>query len=456
MIASLVAALLMQGTGCQPSEIPLTVGEICSDIVIVEQPFQISGSSSTKFDVVFVGEGFKDSSVDILLFKQKVDEAIQCLSSPPYARSAFNFYRVRLVSNDSGSDHPNASPAVCRDTPLNSTFGDPSPSSPFHDEWYVLVDEDRTEVAAECATKNYDQIVVLVNDPAYGGLAYSPPHASVLTVSIGQGFEHVLLHEMAHGFAGLGDEYTDQNNFCYPFEAGEPKFPNVTCSTNRQTSKWPIDPLVPIPTDLDTLGSVFPTKSVCDRRATVGLWEGAATYDRCVYRSQLTCRMREENQGFCKACEAAIARAVCSKCPGFATIDASLLPHPLRCRVGAIVRIPIPARIECLNPEASGETQQQQQPSSSGIAQIDIGPLSDVESVGVVKVDARGRTTVESAHLAPSDPSSPEGQGDWYTARFEIEKGAHYYVEFSPAVCEDRYFSFSIRLSVNGREVPLM
>jgi len=81
-------------------------GETCSDSVIVEQPFQLSGSSATKFDVVFVGEGFKDSSVDILLFKQKVDEAIQCLSSPPYARSAFNFYRVRLVSKDSGSDHP--------------------------------------------------------------------------------------------------------------------------------------------------------------------------------------------------------------------------------------------------------------------------------------------------------------------------------------------------------------
>jgi len=66
---------------------------------------------------------------------------------------------------------------VCRDTPLNSTFGDPSPSSPFHDEWYLLVDKDSAEVAAECATMYYDQIVVLVNDPKYGGIAYSPSDA---------------------------------------------------------------------------------------------------------------------------------------------------------------------------------------------------------------------------------------------------------------------------------------
>jgi hypothetical protein len=440
VIVSLIAVFLLQSDLCPPPE------RVRDGPAFVVYPPEISGSSSTALDVVFVGEGFTESSEDVTLFEEKVGEAIQHLSTPPYERCAFNFYSVRLVSKESGASHPRNLPAESKDTPLKAQFG-----GRFQPEWYLFVDTAEAMYAAALATPDYGLIAVLVNDESYGGLAYW--YLPILTASIGCGFENVILHEMGHKFADLGDEYGDNEyDDCCPSECNT-KYPNTTVDTARVSLKWPVDESVPIPTDLNVLGQKFSATEDSLKRI-VGLWQGALTYNKCVYRPQFTCKMREENKSFCAVCTEAITRTTRAKCSDIPTLDVSVLAQPIQCMVDVLYRIPLSPCLKCLA-AADEAAAAEMSFSEDDMARIEIGPLPGVETVNIVASDGLGREIVATATPSPADPSLPQDQSPMFSATFAIEPDVHYYVEFTPAGCKKAYFTLSIRIYVNDKEIQV-
>jgi len=421
--------------------------------VVIVYPFQISGSSWNRFDVVFVGEGFTASEEDVARFETRVGEAIKYLSVSPYARCAFNFYWVRLVSNESGSDHPLDSSLGCKDPPLNSHFGRPG-----WNEWDLMVEPDDRQRCSDLVNSivpNWDVIVVLVNDTMYGGFNYDDEH--FLTVSVGTGFQNVLPHEMGHAFAGLGDEYGDLVDWetYYPIEGGEPDNPNVTINT-APPLKWEVDPAVPIPTDLTALRlkPEFAGKSDAELERTVGLWEGAARVDRGAFRPQFDCRMRSEFADFCKVCTEAVSAARTAACAA-PILEGQPQPRPLHCIAGSTVRVPLPPCPNCLT-AVDEETLARLRFSRSDQVRVEIGPLPGVEVVKIIHREGWLETVVATGHPMPSDPSSPAASQPIFSAEFPVEASGHYYIEFSPVTCEVPRFSFSVRVFVNGVSVRLL
>ena len=67
----------------------------------------VNGSSTSKFDIVFIGDGFQKN--EQTAFNNKVNEAVAALQSRPgYSERmcGFNIWRVNVLSTDSGIDHP--------------------------------------------------------------------------------------------------------------------------------------------------------------------------------------------------------------------------------------------------------------------------------------------------------------------------------------------------------------
>lgn len=438
-IVSLIAISLTQFDLCPPP----APGPADKNFVVY--PPVVSGPSSTAFDVVFIGEGFTASIEDTTRFREKLHEAIGHLNTSPYKKCAFNFYAVRLVSNESGADHPLDDPPTFKDTPLGAHFGDPNSSSPYHDKRFLLLDDTtKTREAVALATQNYDQIVVLVNDSCYGGLAYE--YLRILTVSIGRGFENVLLHEMGHGFADLGDEYGGVPKCCPSLWT---MHANTTVDTARAWLKWPVDPRVPIPTDSVGLREAFPATPASELLLMAGLWEGAVMYDSCVYRPHFTCRMREEQADFCTVCSGAIDCETQSRCLEITTLDLPLPEEGFRCPAEAVFRIPLDPCLKCLAVSGAAAIAEFDF-SEKGDARVEVGPLPGVETVYLTGTNDRGRHVV--AEL--TEESAPPDQNTMFSVTFAIEDGTSYCIEFSPVDCKEEYFTPTVRILVNGQDVP--
>ncbi len=147
----------------------------------------------------------------------------------------------------------------------------------------------------------YDQIYILVNTEKYGGGAILN-HYNV-SVNSNQKAGKIFIHELGHGFAGLGDEYYDSStsyNDFYNLEI-EPWEPNITTLKNFD-SKWGhlILKNVPIPTP----DSVIYEKNM-------GVFEGGGYSAKGIYRPKKDCLMKSfDGDVFCEACAEAIVKMI--------------------------------------------------------------------------------------------------------------------------------------------------
>jgi hypothetical protein len=91
------------------------------------------------------------------------------------------------------------------------------------------------------------------------------------------------------------------------FTGTEPKQPNVTINTNRQTLKWAwaVGASTPLPTGGD---DYTPPKPVgWNDNTGVGLFEGgSASFSTGIYRPVINCRMKSNDPAFCPVCDAAM------------------------------------------------------------------------------------------------------------------------------------------------------
>lgn len=206
--------------------IPVTQAQVFSvDTVLY------NGSSSKLINLVFMGDGFQGSEMNSYIDNVRT-VSNYLLNTSPFAeyKNYFNVFAISVPSSQSGANHPGTAsdesssggqPALTVNTYFNSTFD----YSSIH---RLLVPRNYTALNNVLFTNFpfYDQALILVNSPYYGGSGGAYATSSLNTSS----FE-VMVHETGHSFAGLADEYFAGDNYF-----GEK--PNMTQQTNPLLVKW--------------------------------------------------------------------------------------------------------------------------------------------------------------------------------------------------------------------------
>jgi hypothetical protein len=156
-----------------------------------------NGEPSNRIDIVFLGDGYTIN--DIALYASDVQDYVNFMfnSVTPYKEYStyFNVYKVTVISQESGSDHPEVNPPVYRNTALGTYYGCAGIDR-------LICADDESVYAAAQSVPWYDEIAVLVNDPTYGGSG-----GGYLTSYNGYWGPYVYMHELGHSFALLADEY---------------------------------------------------------------------------------------------------------------------------------------------------------------------------------------------------------------------------------------------------------
>jgi hypothetical protein len=259
-----------------------------------------AGNPANRVDVLLLGDGFVTGEEP--RFNALADEVTAgFFSIPPYLeyRKLVNVSRLFVPSSQSGADHPPYS-AGCRDDSCcaDAAANGDARAGMFRDTAFdakyctaqihrlVTVDIGKVLVAASAAP-NWDHIVVVVNDPVYGGsgglLSVLSAHDSAVLLAA---------HEWGHSFTNLADEYVTEGfvELCsdWLIRGGCP--PNITDRRDPASVKWRawFTPGIPIPTPAGNPG--------------VGLFEGAGQATG-FYRPADDCLMRTlGSSGFCPVC----------------------------------------------------------------------------------------------------------------------------------------------------------
>jgi hypothetical protein len=165
-----------------------------------------NGNSDKHINLVILGDGYTNSE----LSKFEVDAAnftTVFFNLPPYSyyKKYFNVFIVKVPSNQSGASHPGTAtdvaepviPVITVDNYFGSTFD-------YYQIHRLLVATKTSAISNVLAANfpNYDQTMILVNSPYYGGSGGYYTVASTHSQS-----SQIAVHELGHSFAGLKDEY---------------------------------------------------------------------------------------------------------------------------------------------------------------------------------------------------------------------------------------------------------
>src|SRR5262245_26964016 len=204
-----------------------------------------NGSPANRVDLVVIGDGYTES--ELAKYATDVDAFIAGLfGQSPFAeyRNHFNVHRVSLASAESGADHPSRNPPVFKNTALDGTFD----CSGIQRLTCVSLSKVNT-VLSGVQPDMRDLVLVLLNDPEYGGSG-----GAVAVASIHPDVVEVILHEFGHTLGLLADEYGGPPPpVCST--AVEPPEANATRATGPPV-KWGvwIDPGTPLPTPFPSSG----------------------------------------------------------------------------------------------------------------------------------------------------------------------------------------------------------
>lgn len=235
-------------------------------------PIEINGPSSSRFDLVFVGDGYTSSEIG--LYGQQVRSKFEeIMATEPFKshRTQFNAWQVNVISTQSGVDNDPIK-GVRRNTALDMYFWCGKI------ERLLCVNERKAQQYAAAAGQ-VDQVIALANSTKYGGAGGVVATASGGNVSSGQ----IAVHELGHSIGGLADEYEYGGGDCYP--DSEPSEPNVTTYTVEQmrtnSLKW-----------YRWLGQTSPDGGVVDA------YLGGRYYTQCIYRPTENSIMRSLGRQF--------------------------------------------------------------------------------------------------------------------------------------------------------------
>jgi IgA peptidase M64 len=246
---------------------------LCLPQIAVAEPFETivnNGNSANRVDIAILGDGYTSSQMQ--KYKDDVQNAMtQFFNNEPFHeyRNFFNVHRIDVVSSQSGADHPEK--ALFVNTALDATYNCTGIQR------LICVNNGKvfTILGNSLNPSQRDIVLVIVNDPEYGGSG-----GSVAVTSTNVEVLELILHELGHSFGLLADEYGGPpppacNNTIEPFAA------NATMATERALIKWNqwIDASTPIPT-------------LTTQQGVPGLYEGAVYCDAGLYRPTSGSKMR--------------------------------------------------------------------------------------------------------------------------------------------------------------------
>jgi hypothetical protein len=229
-----------------------------------------NGDPANRVDIAIVGDGY--TAAEMGKYKTDVQNFLQgFFAEQPFQeyQKYFNAYRVDVISNQSGQDHPEIN--SFKDTAFDGGYN----CGGIQRLICVDVSKVNAALSRSLAPSQYDLKIVIVNDSEYGGSG-----GSVAVASTNGAVVELVLHETGHSFGLLADEYGGPpppscNNTVEPSNA------NSTKQTDRTLIKWAawIAPSTPLPTTSTT-------------PAVPGAYQGASYCDAGLYRPTYNSKMR--------------------------------------------------------------------------------------------------------------------------------------------------------------------
>ncbi|QDU87795.1 IgA Peptidase M64 [Pirellulimonas nuda] len=229
VVAAMLLAALLLAAACPPA------GAAPTTIVN-------NGPSSNRVDIVFLGDGYTAANHLAGTYDAHINGFVDYMFdseySDPFPRYAnfFNIHKIVTNSAQSGADIPNATPPVSRQTFFHASYetalGDPYDPDDPNDRLLVL-DEGlahlvrTSELGGTGITA--DMKLMSVNSNKYGGsggVTAAFAGANAFSYELG-------MHEMAHSWVDLADEYGGDAT---PYAGAEPTEVNVT--TDPAGAKW--------------------------------------------------------------------------------------------------------------------------------------------------------------------------------------------------------------------------
>ncbi len=297
------------------------------------------GDPHAKVDVLLLGDGYTAAECEVKFAGDARRMTAALFAQEPFAsrRARFNIWGICPPAAESGIARP--STGIFRRSPAGASY------DAFGSERYILTFENRAwrDIAAWAP---YEYVTILTNGDTYGGGGLYNVYS---TAAVDNDWANYLfVHEFAHHFAGLADEYyTSPVAYEPPDRISEPWPANVTAETNRARLKW---------RDLVSAGTAVPTpwpkqdyealsKGLQARRAqlradrrpesemsalfreeqaatttllrsslnagVVGLFQGANYDARAFYRPEIDCIMFTRNEvPFCQVCRRALGAVI--------------------------------------------------------------------------------------------------------------------------------------------------
>jgi hypothetical protein len=302
------------------------------------------GDPKTCLDILFIPDGYSENDKQQMAYDMKKFSSY-IMECSPFSEhlDQININGIEAYSYESGITDPNAD--VYKNTVLNCSY-----NSLDLDRYLMCLNVFKMHNIAEDAP--YDIIIIICNSPKYGGggiynfyctvnnkgeysdyvivhelghllaglgdeyytsdvsVSNSPKYGGggiynfYCTVNNkGEYSDYVIVHELGHLLAGLGDEYYTSDVSVRDFypEGIEPIEPNLTTLVAFE-KKWKqqMDPETPIPT-LDTK----------QYNKVLGVYQGGGYVAEGVYRPWQNCTMKEKlYNNFCPVCTKTILETI--------------------------------------------------------------------------------------------------------------------------------------------------
>ncbi len=265
-----------------------------------------NGDSAHRVDLLVLGDGFT-ASQEAEFTSAALEVVDGMFSISPYSdyRNYVNATALFTPSLEEGADQPPYQSGCTQYGFAQTCCGDPSASSltprfvsTAFDATFCtlniqrLLTVDGAKIFTAAATvPDWDQILVIVNSPVYGGSG-----GSLSVISLHGSAIEVAQHEYGHTFGALADEYTTPYPGYPACSDADHELPscerNVTDETDRNLIKWAkwIDPSQAVPS---AGAPPLPTDA--------GLWSGARYLQSGMFRQGYLCIMRALGRPFCDA-----------------------------------------------------------------------------------------------------------------------------------------------------------
>jgi len=267
-----------------------------------------NGSSENKVDILILGEGYRKK--DRKQFKKDAKHLIGVLfNTEPFKsrKSDFNVTAIDVYSEEKGITNPRQN--IWKTPALDLRY------NAFDTDRYVLTFANKKirEISAQAP---YDAIMIIFNDPKYGGGGIYNLWSTVSSLS--NRADYVFVHEFGHSFASLADEYyTSDVAYQVSLPKYEPNEPNITALFDPENLKWQhlVETGTPLPTYWDQAAhdsnAVAFLQTCKDYYGKVGAYEGAGYLAKGLYRSEIDCIMFSRNRSeFCKVCSGSIEKMI--------------------------------------------------------------------------------------------------------------------------------------------------